>query len=287
MSGLVKEKAFVYKKSNGLFTKPSRIVMRPFLLNTFKRPLIIAHRGYRTRYPENTLVAFKAAMDAGAQMIELDVMLSKDRKVVVIHDAVLERTTNGKGRVSDHTLAELKGLDAGGWFGSLFAGERLPTLEEVLEILDGRIGLNIEIKRDAHEPQGPPDAIERQVVEMVRDRGVLDAVLISSFEWRILENIAAMEDAPAIALLSRYPDEDHHLEHCLKLKAFSWHPRCQELRHEHVREMHQAGLLVFPYNVETSEDYGRMVEMEVDGVITSDPLISQGWSQGRGGQGGQ
>lgn len=267
--------------------------MRPFLLeeglrrNRYNRPLIIAHRGYSTKCPENTLVAFKAAMDVGVQMIELDVMLSKDRKVVVIHDATLERTTNGSGSVGDYTLAELKRLDAGSWFDPLFTDERLPTLEEVLGILNGRTALNIEIKRDAYEPHNPPDAIERQVVEMVRERGLLHSVLISSFEWKVLENIAAMEDAPAIALLSRYPDEDHHLEFSQKLNAFSWHPRCQELKHEHVREIHQAGLLVFPYNVETQEDYGQMVEMQVDGVITSDPLISQGWSQGRGGKGGR
>ena len=85
-------------------------------LRTAGRPLIIAHRGYRARYPENTLVAFEAAMDAGADMIELDVLLTKDRKIVVIHDESLDRTTNGRGPVSEHTLSEQKALDGhGGW----------------------------------------------------------------------------------------------------------------------------------------------------------------------------
>jgi glycerophosphoryl diester phosphodiesterase len=93
-------------------------------LKTAKRPLVIAHRGYRTKYPENTLVAFQAAIDVGADMIELDVLLTKDRKMVVIHDESLGRTTNGRGMVSDCTLSQLKALDAGSWFDPCFKEER-------------------------------------------------------------------------------------------------------------------------------------------------------------------
>jgi glycerophosphoryl diester phosphodiesterase len=238
-----------------------------------KNPWIIAHRGYRARYPENTLIAFEAAVDVEVDMIELDVMLSKDRKMVVIHDADLGRTTNGRGTVGSHTLEEIKQLDAGSWFDARFARERLPTLEEVLELVNGRIALNIEIKRSAYEPHHPPDAVERQVVDLVRRKGGMDSVLVSSFEWRALENMVKMVDRPAIALLSRYPDEDHHLETCRKLGAFSWHPSYLAVKEEHVREMHDAGMLVFPYNADTPEDIQHMLNMGVDGVITSDPLL--------------
>ena len=122
----------------------------------FNPPWIMAHRGYRARYPENTLVAFQAALDAGVQMIELDVALSRDRKLVVIHDATLERTTNGEGAVSDHTLAQLKQLDAGGWFHPRFAGEHLPELSEVLDLADGQVLINIEIKPHAYESHHDP-----------------------------------------------------------------------------------------------------------------------------------
>ena len=248
-------------------------------LRKLKRPGIIAHRGYRAKYPENTLTAFSAALDAGVDMIELDVLLSKDRKMVVIHDPALERTTNGKGPVGERTLAELKELDAGSWFDPQFAGERVPTLEDVLDLVDGQVPVNIEIKRAAYEPEAPPDAIEKQVVDLVRRKRMTNLVLISSFEWRVLQNVSESEDAPATALLSRYPDEDNHLEVCRKLRAFSWHPSFLEVKREHVAEMHEAGIMVFPYNADTREDVQRMLDLEVDGVITSDPLLLQGYGR--------
>ena len=92
--------------------------------DNFGSPWIVGHRGYRARYPENTLVGFEAAISAGVAMIELDVMLSRDRRIIVIHDSTLDRTTNGFGDVADKTLAELKMLDAGGWFDPHVATER-------------------------------------------------------------------------------------------------------------------------------------------------------------------
>jgi len=96
----------------------------------FKSPLIIGHRGFRARYPENTMAAFAGAVDAGADMIEFDVQLSSDGIPVVIHDRTLDRTTNGSGPVTSHTLSQLKKLDAGSWFQSRFRAQTIPTLEE-------------------------------------------------------------------------------------------------------------------------------------------------------------
>jgi len=242
-------------------------------LKTAKRPLIIAHRGYRAKYPENTLVAFEEAIEAGADMIELDVLLTKDRKMVVIHDESLDRTTNAQGQVRDYTLSELKTLDAGSWFDARFKGERLPTLEEVLELVDKRIPVNIEIKRSAYEPHHPADAIEKQIVELVTRKNAVENVLVSSFEWQVLEPLRAMKEGPAIAILSGGSNEDNPLEACRNLGAFSWHPRSLMLKKEHVREMHETGILVFPWNVDTLEDIERVLEMDVDGVIVDDPLL--------------
>ena len=103
------------------------------------QPLVIAHRGFSGVAPENTLAAFRKAIDVGADMFELDVLLSQDEHVVVIHDDTLERTTNGTGKVIDHTLAELQALDAGSWFSPEFAGEPIPTLEDALRLAKGEI----------------------------------------------------------------------------------------------------------------------------------------------------
>lgn len=244
-------------------------------------PWIIAHRGYRQKYPENTLAAFQAAMKTGVPMIELDVNFSRDRKVVVIHDPTIERTTNGRGAVSDYTMEELKQLDAGSWFDAKFADQHLPELSEVLDLVDGRAYINIEIKAHAYENHHPPDAIEKQVVAMVKKKNLQDSVLISSFEIDILVQIASLEDPPPIALISKTPASKRIVDICSQLKMFSWHPNQLTVTPHQVNRMHAAGLKVFPYNVNTFEEYAKMIGMKVDGVITDDPVLAYQWSRMR------
>lgn len=247
----------------------------------FAPPWIVAHRGYRQKYPENTLAAFQAAVEAGVSMIELDVNFSRDRKVVVIHDATLERTTDGHGAVSDNTMAELKKLDAGSWFDPRFADQHLPELSEVLDHVIGRAMVNIEIKAHAYEHNHPPDAIEKQVVELVKQKNMQDSVLISSFEIDILVQIASMQEPAAIALISKTPASSRIIEICTSLKVFSWHPDHLIVTPRQVDMMHVAGLKVFPYNVDTYENYVKMMKMKVDGVITDDPVSAGQWSRVR------
>ena len=142
-----------------------------------------------------------------------------------------------------------------------------------MDLVSGHALLNIEIKSNAYEVHHPPDAIEKQVVELVRRKNALTSVLISSFEWKILENVASMEDAPAIALISKYPAEGDNAKLCIRLKAFSWHPNCRELKYDQVKIMREEGIRVFPYNVDSPGEYQRMIQMDVDGVITSDPPL--------------
>ena len=239
----------------------------------FKPPWFVAHRGYRAKYPENTLVAFQAALDAGVQMIELDVALSRDRKLVVIHDATLERTTDGEGAVNEHTLAQLKQLDAGGWFHPRFAGEHLPELSEVLDLAGGQVLINIEIKPHAYEPHHPLDSVERQTIDLVCRRNIKERVLISSFDLNLLKYIATLGHAPALGIISRNPADRHTFENCEQLKAVSWHPNHQILTPDQVKTMHAHDIRVFPYNADTSEEIARVFEMGVDGVISSDPLL--------------
>src|SRR3989339_1789458 len=113
-----------------------------------KSPFLVAHRGFSAQFPENTLAAFKAAQRAGAVMLEMDLALSQDRQIVILHDETLERTTNGQGPVKGLAWKELGKLDAGSWFGPQFKGVRLPNLEEVLDQFGGQILLNLEIKTE-------------------------------------------------------------------------------------------------------------------------------------------
>jgi len=246
--------------------------------NNIKPPWIIGHRGFPARCPENTLAAFEAAIAAGAVMIELDVMLSRDRKLVVIHDDTLERTTNGQGAVAELSLAELKRLDAGSWYHPRFADQRLPGLDEVLDLVNNRIYINIEIKSNAYEPHHPPDAIEVQVVDLLRQKKSVESGMISSFNAHILEQVASMQDAPVIAFISDKAADSNTVDMCTRLKTFSWHPDQAVVTRSQVKKMHAAGIKVFPYNVDTLEDYMKMAAMDVDGVITDDPVSAGEWS---------
>ena len=248
-------------------------------INRFNSPWVIAHRGYSQNFPENTLVAVQAALTAGVPMVEIDVMFSRDRKLVVIHDAALERTTNGCGAVNNYTLEELKQLDAGSWFDVRFAGQRLPELSEVLDLVSGLTRVNIEIKAQAYEHRPPQDAIEKQVVALIKQKNMQDSILISSFEIDILVQIASMENPPAIALISKTPASKRIVDICSHLKVFSWHPDHKIVTPRQVDIMHTAGLKVFPYNVDTFKDYAKMIDMKVDGVITDDPVAADQWSR--------
>jgi glycerophosphoryl diester phosphodiesterase len=243
-----------------------------------KPPWIISHRGYSAQYPENTLAAFEAAIAAGAIMIELDVMLSRDRKVVVIHDENLDRTTNGYGAVADRTLAQLKQLDAGSWFHARFADQHLPELSEVLDLVKDKIYLNIEIKSQAYEPHHPVDAVETQVVELLRQKNLVGGSMISSFNPHVLEQVASMPQAPVIAFISKKPAYKSTVKLCTQLNVFSWHPDSKVVTSKQVNLMHAEGIRVFPYNVETLEDYIRVRHMKVDGVITNDPVMAGYWA---------
>ena len=195
--------------------------MAPSLdVTRFARPLLIGHRGYPAKFPENTLAAFEGAIQAGCDMIELDVTLTRDRKVVVVHDDTLDRTTTGKGPVKDHSFEEIKKLDAGSWFDARFAAQRVPQLSEVVKLTAGRCMLNIEIKESAFEADYPADAIEHQVVNLVKTGGAMDRVIVSSFDPRILQRIAARDAPPALAYISNHGADRKCLKCCSQSRRF-------------------------------------------------------------------
>jgi glycerophosphoryl diester phosphodiesterase len=250
--------------------------MNPALdLSRFTHSLLIGHRGYPALFPENTLASFEGAMQAGCDMIELDVTLTRDRKVVVIHDDTLDRTTNGKGPVLEQTFEEIKRLNAGSWFAPKFSAERIPELLEVMDLTAGRCMLNIEIKESAFEADFPVDAIEHQVVKLVKTSGAMDRVIISSFDKRILERIAAMDAPPAVAYISDHGADKSVLDMLLAMKAFSWHPRFTVLTHNQVDMLHTAGLKVFPWTINTRAEAEKVLALGVDGLICNELRVMQ------------
>jgi glycerophosphoryl diester phosphodiesterase len=239
----------------------------------FKKPMIIAHRGYSARYPENTQAAFSAAVDAGADMIEMDVAFTRDREVVVIHDDTVDRTTSGTGRVRDLTLREMKELDAGSWFDGRVSGERTLTLEETILRFSREILLNIEIKRSGKIPF-LFDRLETRVVEIIQEAGARHRVLISSFSPRILTHVKSLDPGLPLALVSRSAADRRALSFCTRLGALSWHPSHRKITQERVSAFTSVGVHVFPYTVNTPAEMEKVCAMGATGIITDDPALA-------------
>jgi glycerophosphoryl diester phosphodiesterase len=235
------------------------------------RPVIVAHRGASRAAPENTLAAFGQALREGAQAIELDVHLTRDGEVVVIHDHRLERTTDGRGRVSGHTLRELKRLSAGSWFHRRYSSERIPTLEEVLELAGERACVNIEIKA---APGGEyPDRIVERCLELARLHAAENRILISSFHTGYLRTAHRLRPAVQTGLL--YHPVHHRRERPVEL-ASNLGARCLIvsgvlLRKRLVLEAHANGLRVGEYTVNSRFRISRALRFGVDLVMTDDP----------------
>ena len=155
--------------------------------NTYCRetkPLIIAHRGASGLAPENTMAAFKKAYDTGVSMIELDVQKTKDGHLVIMHDDTVDRTTNGKGKIEDLTLEEIKKLDAGSWFSSEYTGEKIPTLGEVLEWAKDKIKVDIEVK-DYKQYR----SMESELNSIIEENNAGKNVMVTSFSKDVLKRI--------------------------------------------------------------------------------------------------
>lgn len=159
---------------------------------------VIAHRGAPTEAPENTLVSFQRALEAGADWVEFDLRRTSEGRAIVFHDAALNRTTNGKGRVSRFSEEQLKKLDAGGWFGARFAGERIPTLDEALDWASGAGAmLHIEFK---------DSGIEEFTVKRTREHGMMERVVFSSFDFVSLRRVRELDPRARLApIVIAYP----------------------------------------------------------------------------------
>jgi glycerophosphoryl diester phosphodiesterase len=155
------------------------------LASRIGRPFVCGHRGFSAAAPENTIAAFEAALQAGAEVIETDVRLTHDGHVVVIHDQSVDRTTNGSGHVRDLSLAQVKALDAGAWFAPRFAGERVPTLSEILEWCAGRVVFLVEIKDVPHREM----TLVYRTIRIVEDHGAEQYVSLGGFDHVALAEI--------------------------------------------------------------------------------------------------
>ncbi|MDO8432712.1 MAG: glycerophosphodiester phosphodiesterase family protein [Candidatus Binatus sp.] len=224
--------------------------------------LNIAHRGASGTFPENTLGSLRAAIDAGADMCELDVQLTRDRKVVVIHDDTVERTTEGRGAVAAMTLDELQRLDAGARFQEgAHRGERIPTLDEVFDVTAGRCGLNIELKAGG---------VEAQVAQIMNARNAFADSIVSSFEWDSLKNIQQINFKIRIGLLAEEKPVEL-IAAAIAMRAYAINPRWDMVNADLCEAAHTRGLKVFTWTVDSDSRMRALIASGVDGIMTNYP----------------
>ena len=233
--------------------------------------LVIAHRGSSGSAPENTMVAFRMAVEAGVDMIELDVRMTKDCELVVLHDRSLRRTTNGSGYIWDRMLAELRSLDAGSWYAPRFKGERILSLREVLDALPPAVGFNIEVKTDGDPRKRIP--LEESCVLAVRGQKVERRVLISSFDHRFLQRLHKVDPAlPTGALYLPVRDVGRKPSTIARNAGTSaFICSRSHLRKSFVKDSHQHDITIASYVVNTLRHLAKVRRFGVDAVITDFP----------------
>lgn len=215
-------------------------------------------------------------MELGVDMIELDVQLTADRRLVVLHDRQLGRTIEGRGAVRDRSLAEIVALDAGAWFAPEYAGLRAPSLDEVLELTEGRVQLNVEIKSPADDWAPTAAAL----VDLLRRHHRLASTIVSSFEIGALRAVRRAEPHAALGVLWQSAELEGMWAAAAELGAVSVHPHWMLADAALVAAARRRGLRVFVWTVNEPADIDRLAALGVDGIISDFPERLAG---GRGG----
>ncbi|NIJ10920.1 glycerophosphoryl diester phosphodiesterase [Saccharomonospora amisosensis] len=236
-------------------------------------PLTIAHRGYSAVAPENTLAAVEAGIRAGAEYVEIDAHTTADGVPVVMHDSTVDRTTDGSGAVSTLTADYVTGLDAGSWFSPAYAGQRVPTLGQVLDLVRNT-GSTLLLEVKGPRTRARTEAIVSEVLR----RGMAEQVLMQSFDVRVLRD--ARELAPRIQLgLLRGALDADPVATARELGVVTYNPSADALlaRPEVVKRLNDAGIAVMPYTVDDAARWSRLAELGVDGIITNRAGEHSGW----------
>ena len=247
-----------------------------------KHPLNYAHRGASHDAPANTLAAFHLAAELGADGIEFDVHLSKDGEAVVIHDFSLDGTTDGQGQVRDHTLAELRELDAGSWFDAAYAGQRIPTLQEVVDNVGHRLQFNIELKTKGLRDEG----LAAEVVRIVEDNNLSGRVIISSFSPLLLRWVRKANPTIPLGLLystdQNLPLRKAWFRHLLHVEAL--HPHYSMVNSQYVGWARARGYRLHVWTADDPVVMRELIQLGVDIIITNRPdLLGQILQIERGG----
>ncbi|HEY2988437.1 MAG TPA: glycerophosphodiester phosphodiesterase family protein [Candidatus Binatia bacterium] len=225
----------------------------------------VAHRGSSGSYPENSRVAIEKAIETGVDMVEVDCQLCKDGHVVVFHDERLQRTAGAKGYVRGKTLKELRRLDIGAWFKKSFKGERILTLEEVLEILDGKVALNLDVK------SAGLGGIELKLLFILSHYDYLERSIFSSFDYRLLQRIRELAPESRIAILHGAGIKENPFQLAREVGAESLHVQKELATLPLLERAAQLGLKTLVWTVNDLREMEKFLALGVDGIISDFP----------------
>ncbi|WP_299088552.1 glycerophosphodiester phosphodiesterase family protein [uncultured Metabacillus sp.] len=233
---------------------------------------IIAHRGAAGYAPENTMISFRKALDLKADYIELDIQMTKDGEIVVIHDATVDRTTNGTGNVRDFTYEEIRKLDAGQWFHKKFSGQQIPTFQEVITEFHGKVGFLIEIKN----ANLYPSIAVRLAAELKKnslDHPNHNEIIVQSFDFEFLEEFNKLAPTIPLGLLVKYRVQgisNVQLKEWSKLVQYI-NPNKALVTRRLVKKIHDYHMQVMPYTARDMKAVKALKHAKVDGIITDFP----------------
>lgn len=234
-------------------------------------PIIIAHRGFSDEAPENSMAAFRKAVEAKCDMIELDVRLSADNVPMVFHDRRLQRTSNSSGPINKKFAQQLTTIDNGSWYSPKFSRERIPRLADVLPIAKRGVQLNIEIKPDVVSTNGI-SAVELVVNEAEKAK-VLSKTIFTSFNHAMMKEVKQIDASLTTGVIYNPITNFRKSPSTLVKNAHADLFVCSKLQmtKDVVADTHDAGYLLYVYGVKTGRDVQRMLELEIDGIICNNP----------------
>jgi glycerophosphoryl diester phosphodiesterase len=238
-----------------------------------RKPVLVAHRGSSATAPENTLAAFRSAIDDGADAIELDVHLTKDNQVIVIHDATLSRTTDGRGNIGDLTFRELRRFSAGSWFHKRFSAETIPSLEEVFKIVPATAGINIELKFGIRTKR--TETLTERCVQIVQQAKRGESIFISSFHHASIKKVKQIDSSLLTGCLYHSVSGKSRLPVSAAVQSKSDllilnRRYCTRML---VQKAHENGLSVGEYVIDTKRQLQRALRNGTDIIFTNDPAI--------------
>jgi len=242
-------------------------------LGSSDAPVVIAHRGFSEEAPENSLAAFHKAVEAKADMFELDVRLSADNEFVVFHDKKLNRTSDGHGPLKKFTAKELSGFDNGTWFSRKFSRERIPLLKDILPLTKRGIGINIEIKPDVVGLDG--FSVEEEIVRLIAKFKATHRVMFSSFNHSTMRAIKRIDSSIVTGILYNPIADFRHSPSQLAARAHADIFICSkyQLNGDVMHDAHKADCRVYVYGVKSERDVARMVHLGADGIIADNPAM--------------